>query len=368
MLHKIKSYIALLDSKTRMYVLLFLYHACFMSFAYLYRVQRGMSDAHLYWGLKEDVVIDRWLDFASYGTKFIIFLNYPFIKLGFPFWFGFLLYGLVGFLGIVKWIQWIENVVGSQIVIKGVNVLPLLFFLPNLHIWTAALGKDALVFFGVATIFYNMSINKLKGLSFYVGILLVLIIRPHIAAILLMAIVLVLFFDGKLSRSKKFLVGSISISLLAIFGFMVLKLVNINSLNWDYIKYKNDKCILSFEPSGSYVPMLEYSYPYKLFSFNFRPLFFDASSMMQYLASIENLFFLLIFIVSLVVFILTYKRITLPKWAYIVIVFNVIASVLFVQRCANLGLFMRFKIMFQPFLIIVFIYILLQGLTLNKQK
>ena len=119
--------------------LLFIYHSFFILFAYLIRINRGISDAHFYWAQSFDIHKYSWFSFAEYGTSFILFINYPFIKIGFPFWFGFLLYGLIGFFSVVLYVKWIHLVLGKQLLIKGINVLPIFYFLPNLHFWTAGL-------------------------------------------------------------------------------------------------------------------------------------------------------------------------------------------------------------------------------------
>ena len=50
-------------------MLLFVYHLLFIIIAYKLRVDRGVSDAHLYWGKKFDFDQYQWLDFANYGTN-----------------------------------------------------------------------------------------------------------------------------------------------------------------------------------------------------------------------------------------------------------------------------------------------------------
>lgn len=351
-----------------MYVLLFCYHLIFIAFAYWYRLQRGTSDAHLYWGKKFDINDYSWFDFASYGTNFILFLNYPFIKLGFPFWSGFLIYGTIGFLGILKWMQWTEKVFGEKLYFRGVNVLPMVFFLPNLHIWTAALGKEAIVFWGIASVFYAFSIKKHYTFSAITGVLVVFLIRPHVALMLLSAFVIVLFFNSNYSFKKRITIAFISVFIVSVLVYMVFQLSKIRYWNWNRIKYYNDYSILSFNDSGSYVPMLEYNYGYKLFSFNFRPLFFDANSILQYLASIENILLLFIHLLALFFVLRFYSKIEFQQWIKITFLFTLISSLLFVQRYANLGIFMRTKMMFQPFMLIALLCIIKQGLNLNNSK
>ena len=127
---------------------------------------------------------------------------------------------------------------------------------------------------------------------------------------------------------------------------------------------------MSFKNSGSYVNMLDYNYLYKWFSFHFRPLFYDTNNFYMILASIENLIYLIIFVLVSIFLFLYYKKIVFYDWMKIIFLFNLLGTVLYVERYANLGIFMRTKVMFEPFLLISFLSILLQSKSIlqNKQK
>jgi hypothetical protein len=349
-------------------LLLFGYHLIFIVFAYQLRVIRGISDAHFYWA--QNFIIDHfsWWHYAHYGTDFILFLNYPFIQLGLPFWFGFLLYGIVGFMGVLKWMQWVELVVGQKIQYKGINVLYLVFLFPSLHFWTANLGKEPLIFWGITTVFYAVASANYKSFSFIVGALLLVIIRPHVALMLLLAIGLVMMFQKTYSLKKRLTIAVIVFSVFTALFYMVLQLTQIRYLDWKRMQYFNEFSILSFRNSGTYVPMLDYNYAYRFFAFNFRPLFFDAKSVLGFLASIENALLLLIYLTALVVAVVFYKKIVFPQWMKMAFLFALIASLLYIQRYANLGIFMRTKIMFQPFVLIALFCIIRQGIALRNYK
>lgn len=349
-------------------ILLFGYHLLFILIAYKLRIDRGISDAHLYWGKSLDVNQHSWLDFANYGTNFMLFINYPFIKLALSFWFGFLMYGTIGFFGILKFMDWAFLVFGKAMEYKGFNLLYLVFLLPNLHFWTASLGKEALLFWGLASIFYAMASQKYKTLSFVIGSLIVLIIRPHVALMLLAAITLIIFFDSKYSLKKRIVFSALALAALSILLYMVFQLSNIHYWDWNRISYFNDYSILSFRNSKTYVPMLEYNYFYKLFSFNFRPLFFEVNTIWAFFASIENCLVFILHGVALFFVIKFYTRIKFTQWMKIVFLFTFIASILYVQRYANLGIFMRTKMMFQPFMIIALLFIIKQSMALKNPK
>jgi hypothetical protein len=181
--------------KNKAIVVLFFYHLCFIIFAYYYRVNRGISDSRYYWAQNFDINGHKWSDFAHYGTEIMLLLNYPLIKIGVPYWFGFFIYGTIGFLGILKWIKWSECVFGKQFYIKKINILWILFYLPNLHFWTASLGKEPLIFWGLATVFYAFSKKEYYSISFIVAVLLILLIRPHVGLMLFLSFLIVVLLS-----------------------------------------------------------------------------------------------------------------------------------------------------------------------------
>ncbi len=355
----------LLKRCTKFTVLLFIYHLFFIGIAYLLRIHKG-SDAQLYWARNFNLNLYSWTDFIHYGTDIIILFNYPFIKLGFPYWSGFLMYGIIGFLGILKWMNLTQLIFKDSFMYKNYNLLYLLFLLPNLHYWTASLGKEALVFWGLASIFYAIYTQKFNSLQFVLGILLVLLIRPHILLMLLSASTITMLLQKKYSFKTKSYVVFSAVLILPILVLMVFQLTRIKYWNWSRIERFNNYSIISFRHSGSYVPMLEYNYIEKLFALNFRPFFFDAPNIWAILASIENLIAFTLFCITGVILLVYAKKMHHPSWIIIIIVYFGIASLLYIQRYANLGIFMRTKIMYQPFLYWVFLYYIKTYILLRK--
>lgn len=347
--------------------ILFIYHCFFIYVAYKVRIDRGISDALFYWAKTFDINTYSWISFADVGTSFMLFLNYPFIKFGFPFWFGFILYGVIGFLGILIYIKWIHLVFGKQFLLMGVNILPIFYFLPNMHFWTSGLGKEPLIFFGIASVFYALSSGNFKSVSFIIGSLLIFAIRPHVAMILLSTIIIVYIFRKDISIKRRCIVAILSGMLILSLVYIVFQMTQIRYWNWERINYFNEYSILSFRYSGSYVPMLEYNWFYKLFSFYFRPLFYDVNSLLGILVSFENVFILLIHFIALF-FILRFKSVIYTEWVKYVLGFTLICGLIYVQRYANLGIFIRTKMMFQPFAIIALLFIIKQGIVFNTPK
>ncbi len=348
-------------------LLLFFYHVVFCYLSYSFRIQRGVSDAHFYWGQHVAISTHAWVEFADYGANFILFLNYPFILLGFPFWFGFVLYGIIGYLGLLQWISFTEKII-EGIYYRGYNFLPFLYFLPNLHYWTATLGKEPLVFLALATLFNFVVDFKGKIVPIALAFLFLLLIRPHVALLFLFPLLLILLFQKNYSLKRKIIFSIVSFSLFSVLFSMVFRLATVKYWDWNRIVYSNDYSVLSFRNSGSYVPMLDYSIWYKLFSFNFRPLFFDSHSIWAFFASLENSFILLLHFIGLLILFFYHKKIYFPEWMKIVLLFALLFCLVYVQRYANLGIFMRTKIMFQPFIIIAMLFVIKQGVIIQKTR
>lgn len=342
-------------------LVLLLYHLFFVYLAYIIRVEKGHSDAHHYWGIGYEIKSYPWSHFFSFGTDFMIALNYPMIVYDFPFWFGFLLYGLIGFYGIILYMKWAKVILENRIKIGSYNFFPVLFYLPNLHVWTANLGKESLIFLALAGIAYSSLCFKKRWYYALLGAFLLFIIRPHVALMLSLACFLVLVFSNRITFKNK-IIGLLSVSFFIFTTlYYSLQLLRVRTFSWDKIMSRNAHSLADFKRyGGSFVPMQDYSYFFKWFSFNFRPLFFDAKSFLQIIASVENLFMLLLVVVTLILYLRYFKFINLMFWHHIIIAFAFVSTVIYAERYANLGIFMRTKVQYFPFLLIVCFSILFQ--------
>lgn len=357
-----------LQKINKFYVFLFIYHLIFTFFSYQFRIISGRADSILYWFLSKQTTDNSWFSFLNYGTDIMLFIDYPLVKLGIPYWGGFLIYSIIGYLGVIQWVKFAKFVVKDTIVSNSNYLLFFIFLLPNLHFWTSSLGKEALVFWGISSVFYALVSKQYKSFSFIVGSVLILIIRPHVALMLFTAIasIVVLKNNYSFKMKMKFLLGISAI--LSLLLYMVFQISKINYLNWERIKYFNQFSILSFKNSGSYVTMLEYNYLFKWFSFHFRPLFYDTHNLAMIFASIENTIHLILFFFISIVIIIFYKKIVFYDWMKIIFLYSILATIMYVERYANLGIFMRTKIMFEPFLLICFLSIILQGKSILKNQ
>ena len=142
---------------------------------------------------------------------------------------------------------------------------------------------------------------------------------------------------------------AVSLPLGALLFFVVLKITKIKTIDWDRIQRFNQGSVLSFEDSGSYVPMLDYSWFYQWFSLHFRPFLWEAHSLFSFFAALDNVVLLLIQLLGLYLFVRYYRLISLTLTLKTALVFSLICGSIYIFRYANLGIFMRTKIMWMPF-------------------
>lgn len=340
-------------------VFLLLYHSAFAFIAWQYNLANP-SDAYKYWHFEGN-----WIDFFSIGTDVIKFINYPFVKvLNLPFWMGFSMYSLIGYYAILELYRFAQSYVNPQHDTVKYGLMGV-FLLPNLHFWTAIIGKEPLVFLAITWIIIKQTEKQYINFKYFVGWLLLILIRPHVALFLLLAIgITLLIKDSQLTRKKIGIAIGLATCSLGLY-LMTMHLLNRNPFDLAYILERNNASLVAFKRANSYVPMIDYNWIERIFALNFRPLFFDAHSFFSLVLSVENVLTLLLMFLALMSYIVRFKTIKLDTFARISLLFFVVSSLFFIQRYSCLGIFVRTKIMYAPFVLILAIKIL-NGLYREK--
>ena len=279
--------------------ILFFYHLLFGATYYIYAYFNN-SDSHRYFS-RPAGTIHSWFNFFGLETRFIDFISYPFIKgLGFSYEMIMLLFTYIGFWGFVfAYLFFKENIKQKIIVFKRIDLLTLILFLPNMHFWTASLGKGAPIFLGLMLFAYSFKYPKERFAGLFIGSILIFCIRPHIFLLVALgAVVGIMTGQEKISFRKKLAIFSILFLGFFLIKDQVLGVMNLeHSTNlWtDFLKFAQHRSN-DLSTSGSGVNMVNYSFPEKIFTFWFRPLFYDAPGVLGVIVSIENLIYLLLFI------------------------------------------------------------------------
>ena len=250
---------------------------------YLYVQGGATSDAVLYY--YDDIGL--YGRISGFGTAVILAVVQEMrIAVGGTFFDYFMLFQATGFWGVViimKIIQEVFEEVGAEP--SGWIYLPL--FLPGLHFWTAAIGKDAPIFLAIALACWaSMRMSK-RLLAMCLAIILMILVRPHIALVAVIAVAVSALVGGQ----TKFIVKALIMAGIAGAGIVLATEIG------NFIGNSRSGSMTGFmedwgekvEGSGADQSILQASLPIKILSLWFRPFFLDAENVMGYIASLENL-------------------------------------------------------------------------------
>ena len=339
---------------------LFYYHLIFAGIYYTYAFFNP-SDSKRYFRVpgKEGKT---WDGFLETGTSFIDFISYPFINFfGFSYEMMMMLFSWIGFMGFVyAYLFFKENIAINIKIFKKIDFLVLILFLPNMHFWTASLGKGAPIFLGLMLFAYALRKPKNRIISLSLGSLLVFAIRPHMFLLLAGAGMLSIFINkNQISlKQKAIFVGAIT-GVLLLFHKQILEVVNLgNSQNLiaDFLSFTENRA-KDLDNATSGVPMTDYSLIEKFFTFWFRPLFFDAPGILGVIVSIENFIYLLLFGKLFKKSFFGFLK-TAPGHVKLSLILFFTTSFAMTFVMSNLGIILRQKSMIMYFLFFVIYYFL----------
>ncbi|WP_245984172.1 hypothetical protein [Gillisia mitskevichiae] len=231
-----------------------------------------------------------------------------------------------------------------------------------MHFWTASLGKGAPIFLGLMLFAYAIRNPKSRIITIIFGSLLIYYIRPHVFMFVAVGTVL-----GYMSGKEKISFWKKAFIYISLIGGLILVqdtilgvagLEGSEDLVEGFDEFSEDRS-QSLSNSGSGVDMSSYPLPVKLFTFWFRPLFFDAPGLLGLITSVENLMYLLLFIKILRKdFISFIRNSTVVVKMSLVVFFLSSFAMTFVM--SNLGIIMRQKSMVMYFAFFVIYYYLAQ--------
>lgn len=349
---------------------LYWYHLAFFLIYFIYNLYNP-SDSQKYY---EDALFfgESTDDVLQTGTKFINYFASPFVKLGMSYLSMMLFFSWMGYLGFVyAYLYFKENIPISVKVFKRIDLLTLLLFFPNMHFWTASLGKGSIIFMGLMLFSYAIKIPQKRIIYLIIGGFFIYMVRPHIMLFVLVGVMMgILSGKGKISNGVKILVLVASIGFLAAASSSILavaKLQDSENVIGDFEEFTDASSARLQYSADSGVAMSSYPLPVKLFTFWFRPLFVDSPGIVGQFSSLENLIYLLLFAK---IFNRRFLRF-IVKAPYMVkmsaIVF-LLSSFALTFVMSNLGIIMRQKSMVMYFGFFVIYYFLAQEKWLQIQK
>jgi hypothetical protein len=350
---------------------LFWYHTLFWLIYYTY-ASFNASDSWSYYSRSSNLDFEKWL--ARYGTStpFVDFFAFPFTSvLGFSFEMSMLLFAWLGFLGFVCFYIVFKENVRLKHKLFGYDIISILMFLPNMHFWTASLGKGSLIFFGLGLATLGLSRVAARKLTLIAGMAVVYHVRPHVFLFMLVGILVGFFTGRKVPVMYKIMIivgGAIALVLMYNTILTTVGLDTENTLE-SFDKLTGTRAA-SLADAGSGVDISNYPLVLKLFTFWFRPLFFDAPGVLGLFVSAENLVYLLLVVKLFDRAFISYllKGSALVKTCVVVFL---TASIALSAAMSNLGIIIRQKSMvmyFLFFLVISFLEFKKQTLLLKKKK
>ena len=340
---------------------LYLYHLFFYG-VYTWYAYNNASDSHRYF---QDLTFHSgtWMDLFGTDTTFIDFVAYPFFKMGFSYDMLMVTFAWFGYLGFVyAYMFFRENIPLKIKVFKSVDLLTLILFFPNMHFWTASLGKGSAIFIGLMIFTYAIVNMKSRIGLLVLGSVLIFYIRPHV--FLFVAIGTVLgYMSGreKIALWKKIAIYIVMIGTLLLVQDQILAVMglqNSENLVEDFQSAAETRSE-DLSSAGSGVNMSSYPIPLKLFTFWFRPLFIDAPNFLGIITSFENLIYLLLFFKILKKDFIKFIRKS-PSFVKMSFVIFFTSSLAMTFVMSNLGIIMREKTMVMYYLFFVIYYYLAQ--------
>jgi hypothetical protein len=263
----------------------------------------------------------------------------------------FLVYNVVGAIGLLALAAAFHEVLATKSSRTKLYAMVVLF-LPGINFWSGAIGKDAPSLLGTGLLIWAALNLKRRWWAVLVGVLIYVIVRPHIASVILVALALAMLVSGKLSIIKK----AMSIAVLAAPSAFAIQLT-LSSIGMgesgvfsdaaEFIDYRQSVNI----DGGSSVDISGMILPQQMFFFAFMPIFIGPGGLMGLVASFENM--LILFLVSASALGMLRRKSSLPstaKWFFLF--FSLAMWIILSMTTVNLGLALRQKWMFMPFLLI----------------
>lgn len=294
--------------------------------------------------------------FAFYGTDLLfhfsyflrVYLNFDIVSMTF-------LYSFIGNIGTIIFASNIRDLTkNADNNLKLISQL--IIFFPTLNLHISSIGKDAITFTCINLIIYCFINMRSRILILISSMLLFAIIRPINGIILFLAFLFSQISKNNLKIFQKIIIGIITFTGLIFFNanvadrmpYLSLGDFDLNGLKEAIIFYQN----ITMDGNNA-IDLGSLPFPLKVFTFMFRPLFFDIRDIYTLVMSFENLIILYIFLYPILKIIKNkkIKNIKLDSVSLFLLTYLSINWIFYSLTIANIGTANRYKIMFLPALI-----------------
>ena len=305
----------------------------------------SVADAKHYYS--ESISITDWgMSYLSNGTSFIVFLNYMLVQwLQLSFLGCFLVFSFISYLGCLRLFDVIIDLTD-----RSYNVSYLLLLLIGTHFWTVSLGKDALMFYAMCCLCYNIYFDKPRS-HYILPLMLIGFIRLHVLIFVLVGGgVSYVFTNKKIKTQTKFVFAGLVLGALLFLIPFFLKEIAVTNIS--DIEGKLQSSMNANVEGGAGIDLKDSNLVVKWFSYMFRPFVFEARNPMFLVSALENLVWLYIFFIIIRGLFFDKIKTNYILWSYIGIILA--CTLPLAYTLANFGISMRQKIMIFPFFLILF--------------
>jgi len=326
-------------------------------------INSGTIIAQHIWRLE----FDQLVPYLQRGTDFIEFLTGTIFSVIGPTRIGgYLVYASFAFLGSYFFYKAFR--VAFPQGNKQLYVI-LIFFFPSIIFWPNGIGKDALIFLCIGLSAYGSAIllsqGRLQGLMvFALGLLGTMYIRPHVAAILVFALILAFLVQGvsrKSFRPVTFVTGLLTIG--GLIWFLLPRVTDFLGLQGlsaaqilGYLEQRQELTYLggsAFEAIDISNPL---SIPMAIITVFFRPFPWEANNLQAVIQSLEGIMLMGVILWRLKS--LGKAAVSLISNAYLLfIIIYIIAFVFAFVSVQNFGLLARQRTMMFPLFFMLLAYV-----------
>lgn len=349
------------------------YHVFFSMF-FTWYIQNFGGDSQGYWRLGMEQAIVRgevtWMSYFGDSTWFILWLCYvPSKVFGLSYLTGNILFGFLGFIGIRYIFIMVADLFPSNHEILGIPLFPTVFYFLNLHFWTAGVGKDSISFWGISWFLFALQNYKSRWWQGLIALFFVYMTRPHMGQALIGGAAMAIMLGSELKLHFKVIMGiAAGVGTYLMLG-STAEFLKVEELNLETLTKLTETTAgnLSRGNVGSAVNISSYSLPMKLFTYLFRPLFFDAHNFVALFSSVENLVYLWL---SLFI----YRNWTpeairdMPVFIKAGIITFIPVTLAFMNALSNLGVVMRMKNMTMIYFLLFCFFLIAYNKKLRIQK
>lgn len=329
-------------------VLFYVWHTAFCMSYYVYSLSQA-ADSTIYYEISR-----RWDGGLDVGTKGVYFLTSVFSStLGMSYGGVFLVFNLFGFCGMLALASVVRELLAdSSLTTRRIAFLTMLT--PGLSFWSSAIGKDGLSFMAAGlAVWATLGLGR-RYPALALSCLAMLLVRPHMAGILLASLAAALLYSARIGAGRKVALAMVIIpaALAAVrFGAEFAGLGEAAGIE-DVENYFGTRQSHNLG-GGSSVDIASMSIPGRVLTYMFRPFFFDASGTLGLIVSLENMCLVALLAYGTHAKLCGRRSRLDPVCLMFALFYSTASWFVLANSTANLGIAIRQKWMFLPMLIVM---------------